>query len=155
MMTLSERSSQTSLNVRVKKLHPDAVVPHYASIGAAAFDLTAVSWRYDEEYEFIEYAIGLAFEIPHGYVGLVFPRSSISKTGLSLANSVGVIDSDYRGDILCRFKMQQLGEIKAVYEVGDRVAQMMIVPVPVTTLVEVDSLEETQRGTGAFGSTGA
>lgn len=143
------------MEVKVKKLHPNAVMPHYASDGAAAFDLTAVSWRFDEEYDFVEYAIGLAFEIPKGYVGLVYPRSSISKTNLSLANSVGVIDSDYRGDILCRFKLIDPLNVVGVYEVGDRVAQMIIMPIPAVALREVDDLEETQRGTGAFGSTGA
>lgn len=92
------------MNVKIKKLHPDAVIPKYATIGDAGLDLTAVSMNIDKSGMFIEYGTGLAIEIPQGYVGLLFPRSSVSKTSLILANHVGVIDSGYRGEIKFRFK---------------------------------------------------
>jgi dUTP pyrophosphatase len=137
------------MELRFKKLDPKATTPHYASGGAACFDLTATEVR--EEGITITYKTGLAFQIPEGYVGLLYPRSSVSKTHQVMANSVGVIDSDYRGEIM--FKFQKLGGHG--YNVGDRVGQMMIIPVPSIELEEVESLEETQRGSGAFGSTGA
>lgn len=89
--------------VKIKKLHKDAVIPSYSKIGDAGLDLTAVSKIYDE-YGNVEYGVGLAIEIPKGYVGLIFPRSSISKKDLILSNSVGVIDSGYRGEIKFKFK---------------------------------------------------
>ena len=98
-------------------------------------------------------------EIPKGYVGLVFPRSSIRKTDLSLTNCVGVIDSGYRGEIQATFKKifgkndVRLDELD--YNVGDRIAQIMIIPYPSVTFVEVDELSQTDRGEGGFGSTGS
>lgn len=91
------------MKVKVKKLHPDAVIPKYAKVGDAGLDLTAVSVTTDE-VDNIVYNIGLSFEIPEGYVGLICPRSSISKLPLNLANSVGVIDSGYRGEVICKFR---------------------------------------------------
>lgn len=139
--------------IKFKKLTPEAVIPYYASDEAAAFDLTATSVRYEVKGHFIEYGTGLASEIPVGYVGLIFPRSSISKFGLQLANSVGVVDSDYRGEWLCRFKTTT--QMDPIYEVGDRVAQAMIIRAPRYEIVDVESLGETNRGEGGFGSTGA
>ncbi len=91
------------MKVKIKKLHPDAVIPAYAKTGDAGMDLTAVSMQIDE-YGNICYGTGLAFEIPEGYVGLVFPRSSNCKKGVILTNCVGVIDSGYRGDISFKFR---------------------------------------------------
>ena len=97
------------MKVKIKKLHPDAVIPSYAKPGDAGMDLTAISKRVetgsDENGEYIEYGTGLAIEIPEGHVGLVFPRSSVSKKDLFLANAVGVIDSGYRGEVKLRFKL--------------------------------------------------
>lgn len=137
------------MELRFKKLDPKAATPHYASDGAACFDLTAT--EVENEGITTTYKTGLAFQIPEGYVGLLYPRSSVAKTQQLLANSVGVIDSDYRGEIM--FKYQRLAH--NTYNVGDRVGQMMILPVPSVELEEVDDLEETTRGHGAFGSTGA
>lgn len=91
------------LKVKIKKLHKDAVIPSYAKEGDAGMDLTAVSKTYDK-YGNTVYDTGLAFEIPKGYVGLLFPRSSNSKTDLRLTNSVGVLDSGYRGSVSFKFK---------------------------------------------------
>lgn len=148
------------LTVKVKKTHPDAVIPKYAKFGDAGLDLTAV---YVEEtaYHMI-YDTGLAFEIPPGHVGLVFPRSSVSKTDLDLANAVGVIDSSYRGPIILKFNKiirsspgdGVMFEGSTRYKKGDRVGQILIIPYPSIELEEVHELSDTERGSGGFGSTG-
>lgn len=141
------------MNVKIKKLHPNAVIPSYSKPGDAGLDLTAVGVATVDEgnYGYIEYETGLSMEIPDGYVGLIFPRSSISNTGLILSNSVGVVDSQYRGSIKARFKAVPRTK---TYEVGDRVAQIIILPYPQVNFVESDTLTETERGEGGHGSTG-
>lgn len=140
------------MKVKIKKLHPDAVIPKYAKPGDAGMDLTAVSVE-DEYYNGnVVYNTGLAFEIPEGYVGLLFPRSSNSKKGLLLSNSVGVIDSGYRGEVSFKFKV--LNSSMGVYKVGERIGQILIVPYPQIEFEEVEELSETERGTGGYGSTG-
>lgn len=168
------------MKVKIKKLHPDAVIPTYAKPGDAGMDLTAVSKKYDE-YGNVHYGFGLAFEIPEGYVGLIFPRSSCAKYDLSLSNAVGVIDSGFRAEVTAKFKPTLVcsdfgaGEsydsdtyqyitipnddnnfcITAKhYEVGDRVAQMIIMPYPKIEWEEVDELSETVRNSDGYGSTG-
>lgn len=138
------------IDVKIRKVHPDAVIPQYATDGSAGMDVTAISMSVTDKY--IEYDTGLAFEIPEGYVMLVFPRSSISKYDLVLANSVPVIDSDYRGTVKLRFKPTGIG-LGKVYAVGDRIGQVMIVPYPKIEFNETEELSETKRGSGGFGST--
>jgi len=138
------------MKVKIKKTHKDAVIPTYAKNGDAGMDLIAVSVNATDKY--IEYDIGLAFEIPKGYVGLIFPRSSISKTDMMLSNSVGVIDSGYRGNITARFIKSRNGV--DCYKTGDKIAQIMIIPHPSIEFEEVNSLSETERGAGGYGSTG-
>lgn len=140
------------MQVRVKKLNPAAVVPKYAKSGDAGLDLTAISKEWDEEKEKIVFGTGLAIEIPEGYVGLIFPRSSICKTNISLSNSVGVIDSGYRGEI--KFFFSPGPRPKSNYEVGDRIGQIVIIPYPSIELVESDTLSDSERGAGGFGSSG-
>lgn len=144
------------MKLKVKKLDPKAVIPKYESSGAACFDLTAIS----KEFKPLpvgptyEYDTGLAFEIPKGHVGLIFPRSSItSKTTLTLGNCVGVIDSDYRGSVKFQFRKTN-PMVQVDYKVGDRIGQMLILPIPTIELEEVDELSNTNRNTGGFGSTG-
>ena len=137
------------MKVRVKKLHPDAVIPSYAKPGDAGMDLTSV-WK-RQVMETITYGIGLAIEIPDGHVGLIFPRSSIYKTKMTLTNCVGVIDSGYRGEIMMKFKMR---DNHKMYEVGDRIGQLVIMPYPEVEFEEADELSETSRGSGGYGSTG-
>ena len=139
------------MEIRVKKLNEEAVIPQYAKQGDAGLDLTAISRKMGPE-GYIEYGTGLAVEIPAGFVGLVFPRSSISKVNMSLTNAVGVIDSGYRGEILFRFKPSSTG--RGMYNIGDRVGQLVIMPYPQVTLVESDELSDTVRGATGFGSTG-
>ena len=159
------------MKINIKKLNEKAVIPQYATDGSAAMDVTAVSMEVTDKY--IEYDTGLAFEIPKGYVMLIFPRSSVSKYDLSLANAVGVLDSDYRGPLKLRFKRNYLAKTtddlvydifhfdhescildsSTRYKVGDRIGQIMIIPYPEIEFNEVDKLSETERGDGGFGST--
>ena len=137
------------MKIKMKKLHPDAVTPRYAKPGDAGMDLTSV-WI-NQEMDLITYGTGLAAEIPDGHVGLLFPRSSIYKTGMMLTNAVGVIDSGYRGEIMMKFEMT---DNRTMYKVGDRIGQLLIMPYPKVEFEEVDELSETTRGSGGYGSTG-
>ena len=140
------------MQVKIKKLHNNAVIPKYAKSGDAGLDLVATEIINKDPFQ-ITYGTGLAMEIPAGYVGLVFPRSSIRKYDLSLTNCVGVIDSGYRGEIQATFRRHK-GVASTDYEVGDKIAQIIIVPYPSIEFIETDELSETERGTGGFGSSG-
>jgi dUTP pyrophosphatase len=147
------------MQIKFKKLHPNAKIPAYSKIGDAGMDLTAISknWSKSDGGYYCEYDTGLSVEIPEGYVGLIFPRSSQSNVNLLLTNHVGVIDSGFRGPIRFRFKKIIAGTASVdlkTYEVGDRVGQLIILPFPKIEPIEVDELSETTRGSGGFGSTG-
>ena len=137
------------LAVKIKTLHPDAAIPYQGSDQAAGLDMVATSVEYDVDY--VTYGTGIAMQIPPGYAGFLFPRSSVYKTGMSLTNCVGVIDSDYRGEIKAKF---YLGGAGARYGIGDRIVQLVIMPVEKVAWDVVDELDETERGEGGFGSTG-
>jgi dUTP pyrophosphatase len=145
------------MELKIKKLHPAAILPTYGSAGAAGADLYALPEGdpitiNPGETVFIH--TGLSMAIPEGYVGLNFARSGLaSKQGLAPANKVGVIDSDYRGELMVA--LHNHGEVPRTVEPGDRIAQFLIMPVITARFVEVDSLDETQRGSGGFGSTGS
>jgi dUTP pyrophosphatase len=141
------------MKLKIKKLHENAVIPSYAHSTDAGLDLTAVEVNNSSMNNFIEYDTGLSIEIPEGHVGLLFARSSVSKTSLVLANSVGVIDSGYRGSVKVRFKHVENGFVKP-YSVGERVAQLIILPYPKVEIEEVKDLSDSDRGQGGFGSTG-
>jgi len=153
------------MEVKIKKLKPNAVIPKYAKAGDAGMDLVATSVISDTP-EQITYGMGIALEIPEGFVGLIFPRSSVRKTGLDLSNSVGVVDSGYRGELQATFNKVFGGDrfydetkntedtSNNFYKIGDRVAQIMIIPYPPIEFVEADELSNTERGEGGFGSTG-
>lgn len=170
------------MEVKVKRLSENAVIPMYGKPGDAGMDLTATSRHFDAEGNVV-YGTGLAFEIPEGHVGLIFPRSSNAKKDLILTNSVGVVDSGYRGEVMFKFKPVpffadeapgESGETSCfdftvtpgsrfadsfeyginLYEVGDRVGQIIIMPYPQVVFVESEDLTETLRGEGGFGSTG-
>ncbi len=141
------------MKIKFKKLHPDAVIPTKGHPTDAGFDLTAVSVEEDRKRNIITYHTGIAVEIPENYVGYVFPRSSVYKHQVSLANCVGVIDSGYRNEILLKFRIVQPHISR--YSVGDRVAQLIIQPYPEIEFEEVDELDESDRNLGGFGSTGA
>lgn len=137
-----------TLEIKIKKLNEDAIVPKYAHVGDAGMDVYAISRK--ETQKFVEYGTGLSFEVPQGYVMLIFPRSSVTNKGLMLKNSVGVLDSTYRGELILRFNKFT----DDVYEIGERVGQIMIIPYPEIKFEEVNELSETARGDGGFGSTG-
>lgn len=138
------------MKIKFKKLDQLAHIPNYAQVGDAGMDLKAVSLTVLSG--FWEYGTGLALEIPLGYVGLVFPRSSISKTDHSLRNSVGVIDAGYRGEIKLRMSSPVLGS--DCYGIGDRIGQLLILKLPWVEIEEVKELSPSSRGEGGFGSTG-
>ena len=140
-----------TLKVKIKKLSKNSVLPTYSKVGDAGLDLTAISENWNEDNSIVTYDTGLAIEIPKGHVGLLFPRSSIYKTSLDLTNAVGVIDSGYRGSIMFKFRYVEEG---MVYDVGDRVGQLIIMPYPQIEFEEVEELSETERGNGGYGSTG-
>ena len=138
--------------VKVKKLVPEALIQSYSKVGDAGMDLTITKEIENTSFS-VSYGFGIALEIPQGYVGLVFPRSSVRNQDLILSNCVGVIDSGYRGELQATFKKTQgLDSIK--YKVGDRGAQIVILPYPTIYMTEVPELSNTERGSGGFGSTG-
>lgn len=150
------------MKVRIKRLYEDAKLPTKAHDDDAGFDLYAHSKSFDDEGNVV-YGVGVAFEIPKGYVGLLFPRSSNAKKDLLLSNSVGVLDSGYRGEVLFKFKPSMVFyegrpthafSKNIIYEIGDRIGQIIIMPYPEVEFVEVDELSETERGAGSYGSSG-
>ena len=142
------------MKVRIKKLNEKAVIPSYAKSGDAGMDLIATE-IINETSNQITYGTGLSLEIPEGFVGLIFPRSSVRKYDLALSNCVGVIDSGYRGELQATFNKINHHKIRVDdYKVGDRIAQIMIIPHPDIQFEEVDELSNTERGEGGFGSTG-
>ena len=141
--------------LKFKKLHPDAVIPKRAHPDDAGLDLVAVSVEFNNEYGYYEYDTGLAVEIPPGFMGIAAPRSSVSKTGLSLCNGVGIVDSSYRGSLKSRFYKEVLPGIRSdIYGIGEKVCQLIIVPIELPTPIEAQELSETRRGSGGFGSSG-
>jgi len=138
--------------VKIKRLHKNSIIPSYSKIGDAGLDLVATSKFYDD-FDNVCYGTGLTIEIPEGYVGLLFPRSSISKTDLTLRNSVGIIDSSYRGEIVLKFNNILMSSCEP-YNVKERIGQLIIMPYPTIEFEEVEELSTTERGAQGFGSTG-
>jgi dUTP pyrophosphatase len=144
------------MQVKIKKVHKDAKLPEYMTDGAGAMDMYAVTRNTLQLAvgPIVEYDTGIALEIPEGHIGLLFPRSSITtKTSLFLGNSVGCIDSDYRGSIKFQFRATSLHGVKP-YDPGDRIGQLIIVPFPKVQWNEVNELSDSERGTKGFGSSG-
>lgn len=166
----TEIANPTIPTINFTKKAKKAVMPTKAHDTDAGFDLVAVSKTVTDDY--IEYETGIAVAIPKGYAGFLFPRSSVSKYDLVLANCVGVIDSEYRGTIKARFKRTRepwifkkvkgwLGTTVTItdreykeYNAGDKIAQLIILPIPQFSFTEVKDLDSTDRGDGGFGSTG-
>lgn len=169
------------IELKVKRLHPDAILPEYATDGSACFDLHAVhiGGLTNFEWDVLEkipevlregadrhaelepnepqiFKTGLAFEVPAGHALLIFSRSGHGfNYDTRLSNCVGVIDSDYRGEVMVKLRNDGGRILSPRIKSGDRIAQAMLVPIPSVQLVEVDELSETARGDGGFGSTGA
>ena len=167
MKTLKVKTKIIDVNINTPKLS-------YAKEGDAGIDLTATSKWYDEHGN-VCFGTNRAFEIPKGYVGLIFPRSSNAKQQLLLSNSVGIIDSGYRGEVMLKFKSSAssfslktliklifnqdakttlINNYKISYNVGDRIGQIIILPYPKIEFEESEELSETERNTGGYGSTG-
>ena len=140
------------MKVNIKRLHENATIPFYAKESDAGMDLVITDIKGETEWD-ISYGFGISMEIPDGFMGLVFPRSSIRKTDLILSNSVGVIDSGYRGEIQFTFHKTSHSN-STTYEIGDRIGQLLIIPYPQVQLVEETNLSETERGENGFGSSG-
>ena len=168
MKTLKVKTKIIDVNINTPKLS-------YAKEGDAGIDLTATSKWYDEHGN-VCFGTNRAFEIPKGYVGLIFPRSSNAKQQLLLSNSVGIIDSGYRGEVMLKFKSSAssfslktliklifnqdakttlINNYKISYNVGDRIGQIIILPYPQIEFEEAEELSETERGIGGYGSTGS
>jgi dUTP pyrophosphatase len=141
------------IQVKFKKLHPDAKAPERKTDGAAGWDLRGIEARLEGQEHGCVWRIttGIAVEIPPGYVGQVSIRSSLGRTGLSIPNAPGIIDSDYRGEII--IMLQSILPYLSLNP-KDRIAQLVIHKLPDVEFVEVESLGETARGSGSFGSTG-
>lgn len=157
------------MKVRLKKIDSRAGIPTRSTDGASGYDVKALSegqivenGANEDTYYFIEYRTGLALEIPEGYEAQIRPRSSISKTALMLCNSPATIDSDYRGEIIVRFRIDPMifrrsieqGKNPAIYHKGDRICQLIFQKVEHPKIEEVTTLSDTRRGSGGFGSTG-
>lgn len=149
---------QEVLKVRFKKLVENAVIPTYSKEGDAGMDLTAIRTELINYGNQLKVYTCIAVEIPKGYVGLLFPRSSIVKTNNRLGNCVGVIDSGYRGEITFVFdninSIRKLSKYNENYKFGDRVGQLVILPFPKVELEEVEELSDSERGVGGYGHTG-
>lgn len=144
-----------NLIVKVKKLHPDAILPFYSHEDEdMCCDLKAVDYYYDAANDNFVYHTGWAFEVPKGYGMLLFPRSSNCNTEAYMTNHVGIIDSGYRGEVLVIFKNRQRNMRKAPYDIGDKIAQIAIIPYPTIKFVEAEELAPSKRGEGGHGSTG-
>lgn len=141
-----------TINIRFKKLSDKAVVPVYSRNGDAGVDLVATSIT--ETALYIEYDTDLALDIPPGFYGAVVPRSSLSNYHLILSNHYGVIDSNYRGSIKFRFKKTSDSPAANYYKVGDRIGQLIVQEIPRMLFEEVQKLEQSNRGSLGFGSSG-
>ena len=140
------------MKIKVKRLNELAMLPTKAHATDAGFDLYATSKTYDNDGNVV-YGCGLALEIPEGYMGLMFPRSSNAKKSLLLSNSVGVIDAGYRGEVTAKFK--RLYPIsQGEYAIGERFAQLIVMPIPAVEFEEAEELSESERGAGGYGSSG-
>lgn len=142
------------LNVKVKRLVSEAVLPKKAHGADAGYDLTAVSVEVRNQGKIIVYHTGLAFDIPEGWCGKVYPRSSVRDYDLALANCVGIIDSGYHGEVTLSFRRMASWVAKNIYAKGDRVGQIVFERVKDADFQEVTMFNESERGAGGYGSTG-
>jgi len=142
------------MDIKIVKSKKLEATPKYAKHGDAGIDLVAVEVLKENDRQ-ITYGTGLSIEIPIGYVGMIYPRSSIRKKPIMMSNSVGVIDSGYRGEIQVTFnKLDDCVLPEDVYEVGNRICQLVIIAIPTINLIPVQKLSDSDRGKGGHGSTG-
>jgi dUTP pyrophosphatase len=148
--------NQNNITVKLKPLRPDWKLPTYAHKGDAGLDMTATTKTIDEFGNTV-YGTSLALQLPEGHVGLLFPRSSICKKQLFLTNSVGIIDQGYQGEILFKFKsFNHTGDenLNIDYNVGERIGQLIVLPIPYVNIEVVSELDNSERGEGGYGSSG-
>ncbi|MBR6249716.1 MAG: dUTP diphosphatase [Bacteroidales bacterium] len=139
------------MKLRFKKNDTLAQTPTKAHATDAGFDMYVAKISIDEATNIVTYNTCISVEIPDGHVGLLFPRSSVYKTQQSLCNSVGVVDSGYRGDVQFKYYMRNRD---VIYKVGEKCGQIMILPYPEVTFEEANELSSSDRGEGGFGSSG-
>jgi dUTP pyrophosphatase len=151
--TKKQKEKQKMSTLKFKKLRNEAVLPSRAHTTDAGLDLTCTHYERHDKDNYIEYRFGLAVEIPAGHVGLLVARSNVTKKDFILKNSIGIIDADYRGEIIARFHLTKPYS-NNIYARGDRVCQLVVVPVSLANAEFVDELSDTNRGQGAFGSSG-
>lgn len=137
------------MKIKIKKLHENSTIPSYSKKGDAGMDLTIISSEILDS-EHIKYYFGIAIEIPLGHVGLIFPRSSCYKQRQIMSNCVGVIDSGYRGEL----SAVMIGTSDERYKIGERAAQILILPYPQIEFELTDSLLDSERGECGYGSSG-
>lgn len=142
------------MEVKIKLLSDKAKLPVKGTPDSAGYDLTAASVFWDRSNNIVSYGFGIALEIPKGYVGLIFPRSSVYKKNLDMSNCVGVIDSDYRGEISAKFRLLN-PNLDNVYISGERIAQIVFIKHDNVDFKVSEELSETIRGAGGYGHTGA
>lgn len=148
-------SLKNKMKVKIKKVDHNAIIPIKAHAADAGFDLYCTNTAVDYKKQQLICRTGLAFEIPEGYAGLLFPCRSVSSKPLMMDHSVGVINSGCRGEVTVRFFITNMMEFYTNdYQAGDRIAQLIIIPYPEIEFEETDSLSESDRGTGGYGSTG-
>jgi len=148
--------NQNNITIKLKPLRPDWVIPTYAHKGDAGLDMTATN-KIVDEFGNTVYGTSLALQLPEGHVGLLFPRSSICKKQLFLTNSVGIIDQGYQGEIMFKFKsFNHSGDenLNIDYNVGERIGQLIVLPIPYVNIEVVSELDDSERGEGGYGSSG-
>lgn len=142
------------MKVKIKKVHPDAIIPSYATEGSACLDIHSVESKVLHARDSEILKTGLVMEIPEGYVMNIYSRSGYGfKNDVRLANCVGKVDSDYRGEIMIKLTNDS-NDVALNIKKGDRIAQFEVVPVERVYFIMSDELSETDRGEGGFGSTG-
>lgn len=140
------------MKVRFKKLVPEASIPTKAHPTDAGWDLTAVSVEEDRKRNIVTYHTGIAVSLPEKHFALLCPRFSVYKHQLQLANGLGIIGQNYTGELIFKYRIVQPHISR--YPVGERVGQLVILPLPQIEMEEVDELDETDRGCAGFGSSG-
>jgi len=141
------------VELKFRRVNPLARLPERQSDGAGGYDVYAADCKFDRREGCVVVSLGFALEIPKGYKVTIVPRSSITRTTWLIQNSPCLVDSDYRGEIVLKFRcMDKVSDFP--YAVGDRVAQLYVEEVIPITFIETDELTETERGSGGFGSTG-
>lgn len=138
--------------MKIEAKHPNFRMPAIGTVGSAGYDLAMPEAGSLKPHETKKIGLGFAAEVPVGYAALLLPRSSAGAEGIALANTVGLIDSDYRGEWIAAIRMEK--DLEFRWEAGDRLFQFILVPIHKPVLELVDSVETSKRGEGGFGSTG-